>query len=632
MIEQHRRRRRILLLGILLFIQQVSLFGATDEKPPISLLVQEWNELGQTILRWHADDRNPRTWLFGAVGLFALQAGPSGEDPPFPVVQRILPPLWPDVKDLKNKDLYEIADGILYQTGDMVAWQPGVAFGQLSSEKQALACLTGMRHLSMLEASIGPTTFWAVLRESVNRCIYAPVLTDTLIQVLAEHTSTTLAGHFAQALASPDRTDIELREVRHQGDWYTLDIRQRGAWSFPFDIDAITSEGDTLCFRQVELVGNQFRFLSIRPIRRIELDPHHDLVEIYRFNNHWPRLRGNLVVQPFFTLPNWEEFSISVNPSSWKDWGQETRYGIKLSGGFGIDLMPAYPSDYRHRFSLEANSYGPVDEVESWGLSATYAHPLSWSRRLFLESEGITYRDWQGLRMTFTLYPGLQRYFIQGPDIRFRRLTMTAGVDAYDNAAVWGYSQRLRFLGLGYYTLALTRSGNRVKADVRGVRGRSSEVELVDRFWILRGNVELAGVLMNWLTGDLRMVAGIQSLNIPPPYRFSHDHYWNSSLAWLPRFQGQPLYTDPVNRYLGLSFSTGFWVKWIQIKGFASSLLFNDGQVPLTRVQPRYALGFGLEHKSFFTAGMYFPIWQSHPLPGEEQLAWRTEWRFEWNL
>jgi len=49
-------------------------------------------------------------------------------------------------------------------------------------------------------------------------------------------------------------------------------------------------------------------------------------------------------------------------------------------------------------------------------------------------------------------------------------------------------------------------------------------------------------------------------------------------------------------------------------------------------VKPHYAAGFGFEHKSFFTAGLYFPIWQSHPLEGEEPWAWRYQARLVWNL
>ena len=83
---------------------------------------------------------------------------------------------------------------------------------------------------------------------------------------------------------------------------------------------------------------------------------------------------------------------------------------------------------------------------------------------------------------------------------------------------------------------------------------------------------------------------------------------------------------------LGVSFSTGYWFSWVEMKLFASGLLYGEGVDLLFDTQPRYAAGIGLEHKSFFTAGLYFPLWQSHPLAGEDEWDWRYEWKFEWNL
>ena len=68
------------------------------------------------------------------------------------------------------------------------------------------------------------------------------------------------------------------------------------------------------------------------------------------------------------------------------------------------------------------------------------------------------------------------------------------------------------------------------------------------------------------------------------------------------------------------------------MKMFASSMIADQVDVPLSKAKPHYAFGFGIEHKSFFTVGLYFPIWQSHPIDGETPWAWRYQWRLTWNL
>lgn len=625
----------VYILAILLLIATGLLCAQESDETladPIEGSLDGLDALGQALLRWDDPEQIRETWLFGSIALYSRSSDVLGRGDPFPNFQRIVPGnLWPDFKNMSYNSLNELADGVLMHSGDMVAWKPTGSFRELTTVQQLLAYLTGMRHLTMLQATLGDSLFWEILRETATRTDHAQNITDTLGIVLGEYRDPALAKEFLKALASPDRSDIELRSVRERNGSYTLDIRQLGAWDFPFDIMATTHDGDTLLFEQVDLVGTEFIFVSMKKVRHIELDPSHHLVEVFRYNNHWPRIRGNWRIQPFWALPDWESFRVVATPVLWKDWGSEQRVGVKLSGGFGIDLMPAYPADYRHRYSLEANSFGPVDLQESWGLRAKYQHPISWTYRLFVNAGAHGYADWQGYSLSLVNYPGLQRYLIQGPEIRFRRLSLGGGYDAYQDRNTWEDPQRLRYLRLDYSTFSLTDVGNRMNVNINSAYGQSDLGQYAD-FFVLKTKVDLSGVFWNWLSGDFRLVSGLQSDAMPLPYRFTYEQRWNSSLAQLPRFRGQPRYADPVSKYLGLSFSTGYWFSWAQAKLFASGLLFNHGEDMLLEAQPRYAAGVGLEHKSFFTLGFYVPFWQSHPLEGEEPWAWRYEWKFEWNL
>jgi hypothetical protein len=61
-------------------------------------------------------------------------------------------------------------------------------------------------------------------------------------------------------------------------------------------------------------------------------------------------------------------------------------------------------------------------------------------------------------------------------------------------------------------------------------------------------------------------------------------------------------------------------------------MIYDHDGLEMEKAVPYHAAGIGFEHKSFFTAGFYFPVWQSHPIEGEESWAWRYQWKLTWNL
>jgi hypothetical protein len=44
------------------------------------------------------------------------------------------------------------------------------------------------------------------------------------------------------------------------------------------------------------------------------------------------------------------------------------------------------------------------------------------------------------------------------------------------------------------------------------------------------------------------------------------------------------------------------------------------------------SFGFGFEHVSLAKLGVYFPIYQSQAIDGEDKFKWRVETILEWNL
>lgn len=593
---------------------------------PLADYIQDLDEMGRVLSEWSGKDEPFSTWFFGAYAMYVLEDNSAGDLQPFPMLEKMVPILWSDFKYLTPRYLTELAGGTL-SYGNLMRVEQDKPFVQLTREEQFIIYLAGMTYLHMLHETIGQNKFNQVIHLGVKRAQNPEEITESICSVLGNEVDRMVSNQFYLALTSGDWIDVDVKRVQRNKNMTDIYISYRSVWTFPVDVRIISTEGDTL-YSVYHPGREEFLRVDGVRVRKIDLDPVHKLAEYYRYNNHWPALSNDIYLQPFAALPDWENHRIKINPVYWKDWDGDTRYGMKLTAGFGIDLWPAYPSDYRHRISWEMNTHDQYDKTENWGNRITYGHPISRNRRLFMQAKYYHYADWSGFSVGAIKYFGDQRFLVQGPRLKYQRLGLSLEEDRYADTLVWDAEGEISLVQIDYSALSVTKYGDRLLLSSNSAFGCHQD----DIFMVSKLNVDLSGVFWDWLVAGIRLAAGSQHINTPGPYRFTHDYAWQDQLAVLPKFRGQTKLGHSPSNYLGLSLDGGYWISWLQLKLFGSSILYDQPGILFAQAKPHYAFGFGLEHKTFFTAGLYFPIWQSHPSEGEQAWAWRVQWRLDWNL
>jgi len=613
----------IILLSLNAFCQEAETQASTN---PLEEYIQDLDEMGRTLSGWKGENREFGSWFFGSYAMLILQNNGDSELEPFPTLKAIVPELWSDLKYLTPRYLVELGGGTL-SFGDIMLISQSRPFTKMRTEEKFIQYVAGLSYLGMLEHAAGDSIFKEIIQSTVTSTQEPILITKGLSAAVGKHVNPELGQQFDLALSSSSWMDIEIEKVKKTGDSLDIYLTQKGSWSFPVDILFISASGDS-SIREYDIDDTGPLRVSKLECKRIVIDPDHHLAEFYRYNNKWPRFRQNVRIQPFGALPDWEYYRITISPSKWSDWGGDKRYGIKITAGYGINLWPAYPSDYRHRYSLELNAHSPMDEQKSMGVRLNYGHPINLQKRLFSDVRLHGYDDWTGFSAGLVKYFGKQRFLIQGSALRYQRINVGIEQDYYLDTLIWTKKQHVRVMKASYSGLSLTNRGDRLFINISSAAGEGPR----GNFSLLKSQVDLSGVFWGWLVGGVQFVAGTQEKETPSPYQYTHLYAWQDNLAALPNFRGQNKIEHNTNNYMGLSLSGGYWASGIQIKLFGSSMIYDQIGVELSESKPQYAAGFGFEHKSFFTAGLYFPIWQSHPLEGENEWAWRFQWRLSWNL
>ncbi|NQV41685.1 MAG: hypothetical protein HQ506_04955 [Candidatus Marinimicrobia bacterium] len=606
--------------------QTITLDSTGTPEHPLELYLSEIDEMGRTLSNWEADSLDQGSWFFGSYAMLLLSNNGKGENVPFVGLETVVPSLWSDFKYMTPRYLLELAGGAL-SNGNLMSIRKDLIFNKLRTEERFILEVAGFSYLRMLQGTIGDSLFSVLVKDLIQFSADPTCITDELIKSMSTHCCEELAIQFEKALTSSRWSDVELDYVKTRPDSIEIGIKHLGVWHFPVEVLVISTAGDSIRYTY-GLDQSTPLIIPKLDVAEVILDADHLLAEYYRYNNRWPRLRNNVHIQPFGALPDWTSYRITVNPTIWSDWDGEKRVGVKLTSGFGVDLWPAYPSDYRHRISLELNGHSPYDSSMSWGGRISYGHPINLDNRLFSHLMVHYYDDWTGISMGITRYIGKQRFLIQGPRLTYQRVAVAFEFDKYADSLIWNHNQSIRILKGSYSGLSLTKQGDRIYLRSNAASGRGP----LGNFSIIKAQADLTGVFWGWLAGGIQFVTGFQSESTPDPYQFTHSYVWQDGMAAIPNFRGQTKLTENTTEYMGLSISSGYWMKGIQLKLFTSGMIVDMNKVGWDVVKPHYAAGFGFEHNSFFTAGLYFPLWQSHPLEGEEPWAWRYDARLVWNL
>ncbi|MCF7798257.1 MAG: hypothetical protein K9N11_09925 [Lentisphaeria bacterium] len=585
--------------------------------------------LGRALVQHENNNDSPTSWFYGAYALLKIDNDNEVSHRPLGDIQKYVPVFWRDLRELTIDDLIRKVDAVLSHGVTVPLYRPERPFQIQVAEEQLVNFFNGMRHLKMLRYTVGDSLFEMIVQNTDDSGVNGQTLTDTLVQQIATTTSPRLAHAFFQALKTAERTDPYVDKVEKMGnDSLRVWVKQAGAWNFPVTLRIVYDNGDTVDIGGVWPGDDPIWLPVSAKIRQVIVDPQEELVEIHRSNNFWPQFPQTVMVQPFWGLPSWEYYKVIVTPFSWRDWNEVKRYGVRASGGIGIDLMPLYPSDYHHRWMVEVSAYEALDELEKWGLTLDYGHPLSWPHRLFIGAKVDLFQDFRKAELGLTKYVGVSRYPFQGFRLEYHRYTGSGGVLYYDNPTVWGDPLRLPYIAINTTRFTMTEAGHQLHYSGTILSGWDGEQPFGQPFTLYRGRISLGGLFGNWLRAEFSGVGGLERGSVPYPFEFTQSRGWVDAKARIPGLQGQPTREDPVYAYMGTRVSLGYWLGTFQPKVFASTMIYGDDQTPFAGAPLEKAAGIGIEHQSFFFLGVYFPFWQSHPVPGEEPWAFRYQWKF----
>ena len=356
---QHTYRHLLLILSLCYGLSaQVAPLGSsaspgdtlTAPVHPLDQYLLEMDEMGRTLSSWGEDSLGQGSWFFGSYAMLLLNNNGRGENVPLPVFEAVIPALWSDFKYITPRYLVELAGGALSH-GNLMSIREDQVFDKMKTEERFILVVAGFGYLRMLQGAIGDSLFSVVVSEALKKAAEPIFITPELIQAMSHHCCESLAREFEIALKGSRWCDVSLENVISHQDSTEIEIEFLSEWHFPVQVLVINDVGDSTRYTYGIDQTSPLVIAETKP-EKVILDPDHIITEYYRYNNQWPRLKDRVFIQPFGALPDWTNYRMTINPNIWRDWDKEKRFGLKINSGFGVDLWPAYPSDFRHRVSF----------------------------------------------------------------------------------------------------------------------------------------------------------------------------------------------------------------------------------------------------------------------------------------
>ena len=594
-------------------------------------------------------DESYETWLIEsfaeyAAGLFRKSRQTPAEFNVFKSTAAVVT-IWRDLENLNAEEimrrLYDLFGRSvvppIYQPDKQTDWEDQA---QLYSRY-----IVGNHALQMLESAVGDSLMQIIMHTYATENVWKTVNTETFISTVNRFVNHRIGDNFRLALTTNLRPDYKIVAVETKGRkdrrWDTKIITDfKGTWSLPVDFEAITEQHDTIRFTRIHLQNqNEINLISDNPVKSVLLDPDKRIFDSNRFNNRWPR---TFLLQPIYGLPSWEVYKLYYRPVIRQDWRRDWRFGVHISGGLGLNLMPILPAFYQNAFDLEL-TYAPQLTAQQTGLKFAYRTPLGSVDRTFWEFR----TSWEYPRneqaMSLSRYVGKIRYLVANRQSAYQRLT--------------GQIKRTEF--------ATTDKNN------RWFKGKllSAQADFIRFRYNLqqRSNIRvalLAGQALQWQGGLFYRLSSLIDLErhlwdqLIVRAHGEHGLVWDDRIsnylryrlqhqlrAWRPRTEFVPLFRGftPVNdeywdSVLGFGFSVGAeteWPVWPMV--YIDAVLAEESGGDLAQRWRAMAentiyasAGIGIESQSLVELGLYLPLWISHPIGGGSRWGWR--WLVEWGF
>ncbi|MCH7612055.1 MAG: hypothetical protein IIB45_01700 [Candidatus Marinimicrobia bacterium] len=551
--------------------------------------------------------------------------------------------IWDELKGMSTEDWTKVLRDVMGDNSLPPIYEPGKQLHWEEAANIYNKYIVGNHALQTLYAAIGDSLMRSIMHDYY--LTFSGRLSDTenFIGIIKKHTSNNIADNFRLALTTNLRPDLIIESVESTYNknrtWQNIiKTTFQGEWILPVDVLIVTDDGDSTLLEKV-LVEKEgvIELTTNSPITIVELDPYKHIFDSNRFNNRWPR---QITLQLEYGLPTWETYEVYYRPKLKKDWRGNWRTGIYFSGGLGINLMPIMPAFYQNLFDLEITFSTGIPN-HNWGGRLNYRTPLKSTKNLYWSLEvGHEYpKNWS--KISLVSYIGETSYLSTHGKSSFSRLTTTLSSTEYTDAEPgdwWSVGKNLKlkeewtlfsYSPVQRYLIELHALGGFQDKNEFYNIGFSSDYEThkLERF-VIRLHGESGFVWDDRESNEL----AYRLLFVPK--------VWQQREGQIPIFRGVAVDEKYWNKNIfSAGFSLGFetnTIAWPMIYVDAAVTNSHNGSLPeridqLSKSKDVFiAAGVGLESQTMMEIGLYFPLWVSHPIRGENNFALRMmmQWGF----
>ena len=511
----------------------------------------------------------------------------------------------------------------------------------------------GQKVLEMLSYIVGDSVFRDCIHDFLTQYKYRPVNSADFFRLAEEKSGKDLNQLYKLWVESENIPDLKIKRVkndfRHRDSTYVAKVIAKGAAinALPVEIMAVDANSDTLwTVTKLSTTGLDTVLLYSRfPIRKISLDPHRNIWEFNRLNNHHPH---KILFSFLIGIPSIDAYQIFYYPTFDFNKRDLSRIGIKLRGRYWINMRPLFPAQSLDEWTVGLN-YGLKSQTVGYDISySTSLLALFFQPRIQFRS-----RDYFGLHestVSSEIYLGKIQYpllhQIQGyKKISFGVKYLNVRTLGFLNADKWEQGKLLNpYINIvNFHNWGMYRHILRIKLSA-GIPQFETDYEYTKL--VVDGLVKFRPSKKSWIYE--RVFFGASNGRMPRQryfYFFGKNTLENLSFESFRLVKGAGDMrgygaSSPKGKNILTSNTEACWsFAAIDPAIFDLILFFDSGIIPesFTKAslnQFKYDAGIGVEFNALETilVGIHFPFWVSHPVDDKRNFALRWVISLDLNL